>query len=450
MNIQRMNELIELKQGVEDEFLGRPGVTGVDVGYKIKDGEKTDELAVRVYVAQKKGVRSVPKEERIPRKVNDAPTDVIERTFELHPARMALAEMTPMVDTGRYSPLKGGISIGPCRAVGGFIYVGTLGCMVTDNETDDPMMLTNFHVACVDENWSVGDTMAQPSRVDGGVCPADIVGQLQRAQVNAAVDAAVIRYDDESRRDHICEIEEIEAVNGAEEAVVGMAVRKRGRTTGLTYGVVDSVSLTVPIDYGHGIGVVTLRNQIGIEVDLAQSSMFGTNGDSGSVVVDDNNNVVGLYFAGSSDGTYGVANHIEAVLDAMNVSICAPPDIIPPKSILKDFFDNKNKDFIKEIKEKEWKEWKEKEKEKDLKDWKEKEKDWKEKDKDIYEGPGGDLPIDPRQPFAAQAQSAPPPAGDLEQRLARLEAALAQLTHFISPELRPDLSKGAFKRESDR
>ncbi|MCA9929009.1 MAG: hypothetical protein KC419_11045 [Anaerolineales bacterium] len=445
MNIQRMNELIELKQGVEDEFLGRPGVTGVDVGYKITGGEKTDQLAVRVYVAQKKGVRSVPKEERIPGTINDAPTDVIERTFHLHPARMAMAEMKPMVDTGRYSPLRGGISIGPCRVVGGYIYTGTLGCMVTDNATGDPMMLTNFHVAAVDENWSAGDTMAQPSRVDGGSCPVDVVGDLRRAQVNTDVDAAVIRYD--SDRGHACEIEDIGDINGTATAVVNMAVRKRGRTTELTYGTVDSVSLSVRVDYGHGIGEVILRNQIGIEVDTTQSTMFGTNGDSGSVVVDENNNVVGLYFAGNDDGSYGVANHIEAVLNAMDVSICTQP-----KSFLKDFLDNKAKDLIKEFKEKE-KEWKEKEKE--WKEWKEKEwKEWKEKDKDIFEGPGGDLPIDPRQPFAAQAQAqsqpAPRPAGNLEQRLARLEAALAQLTHFISPELRPDLSKGSLKRESDR
>ena len=39
--------------------------------------------------------------------------------------------------------------------------------------------------------------------------------------------------------------------------------------------------------------------------------------------------------------------------------------------------------------------------------------------------------------------------GALEERLARLEAAVAQLTHFISPELRPDLSAGALTYEPD-
>ena len=40
-----------------------------------------------------------------------------------------------------------------------------------------------------------------------------------------------------------------------------------------------------------------------------------------------------------------------------------------------------------------------------------------------------------------------PDPGPVEQRLTALEAALAQLTHFIPQEQRPDLSKGALKQE---
>jgi hypothetical protein len=104
-----------------------------------------------------------------------------------------------------------------------------------------------------------------------------------------------------------------------------MAVRKRGRTTGLTHGTVDDVALSVNIDYCNGLGTVTLTNQIGIAVDTSQSTQFGNGGDSGSVVVDNTRRVVGLYFAGTEDGTYGVANPIQAVMSALNVSICVPP-----------------------------------------------------------------------------------------------------------------------------
>jgi hypothetical protein len=39
------------------------------------------------------------------------------------------------------------------------------------------------------------------------------------------------------------------------------------------------------------------------------------------------------------------------------------------------------------------------------------------------------------------------PGGPVEQRLAALEASMAQLVHFIPQEQRPDLSKGALRQE---
>lgn len=225
-----------------------------------------------------------------------------------------------MADTNQYNPLKGGASIGPCRAVGGFVFAGTLGAIVTDNATGAHMLLSNFHVMCVDNGWHVGDEMCQPSRVDGGSCPADDVGALQRAVLSASVDGAVSSI---SGRPVACEILDIGAVTGTASAVLNAPVRKRGRTTGLTYGFVDSVSLSVNVDYGDGIGSRTLTNQIGLRPDTIHNPTFGDHGDSGSVVVNDSVQVVGLYFAGSDDG-FGVANPIAAVLAALNISLCVP------------------------------------------------------------------------------------------------------------------------------
>lgn len=331
--MKTLSEIRPIKQAREADLLKRPGVTGVDIGYKYVGGEKTDVRAIRVYVAEKKDPKDVPKDDMIPKTMKGVKTDVIQRKFVLHPLRLRVADLELKADTGTYDPLKGGISIGPCRSVwleppdvpsaGWYIFVGTLGAIVTDNASGDPMLLSNFHVMCVDDGWSVGDTMAQPSRLDGGSCPADVVGALQRASLGGQVDCAVASH---TARGYACEIVEIGEVTGTATATPDMAVRKRGRTTGLTYGTVDTVDLTVPIDYGDGLGEVTLTRQIGIEVDPAQSAQFGDNGDSGSVVVNDEGKVVGLHFAGNEDGTYGVANPIQAVLDALNVSICVPSE----------------------------------------------------------------------------------------------------------------------------
>lgn len=321
-------EIRPAKQAAEADLLKRPGVTGVDIGHKYVRGEKTDELAIRVYV-EKKG--DVAEEHKVPETIEGVRTDVIQRKFALHPLRVRVADLELKKDTGTYDPLQGGISIGPCRTIGGYVYSGTLGAIVRDNSSDDPMLLSNFHVMCVDDGWSAGDTMCQPSRGDTGQCPADVVGELQRASLGDKVDCAVASH---TARGYQCSIVDIGAVAGTATATENVAVRKRGRTTGLTFGTVDTIDLTVRIDYGDGLGEVTLTDQIGIDVDSAQSAKFGDSGDSGSVVVDDDGKVVGLYFAGNIEqrdennviitpsGIFGVANPIQSVLDALDVSIC--------------------------------------------------------------------------------------------------------------------------------
>lgn len=333
------------KKRIEEELLALPNVHAVDIGEKITGGEPTGELSIVVYVDKKKDVAA---KSTVPEEVDGVKTDVQEQEPDvLHPALVKLEEEELLVDTTRYATLEGGMSIGPCRSIymeppdveeaGYYITVGTLGAMVRDNSTNEVMALTNFHVAAVDDTWSVGDDMAQPARNDGGSCPSDRFGALTRGVLSTNVDGAVISIDD---RPHTCEILEIGDVAGTKAAAEGMSVRKRGRTTELTHGEVISVDYTTSIPYGDGLGTVTLVDQIRIAVK-SPSTMFGTNGDSGSVVVDDDRNVVGLYFAGNSSGTRGVANPIAKVLSELDVSMCTGPKLL--------------KEHIKEPKE--FKEW---------------------------------------------------------------------------------------------
>lgn len=90
------------------------------------------------------------------------------------------------------------------------------------------------------------------------------------------------------------------------------------------------------------------------------------------------------------------------------------------------------------------KEWKEKEKEFKEKELKEKDKEFKErkerKEKDFGE-------VDPGGLFG---QSAVAPAISIEERVARLEAAMSQsMAHFIGPAARPDLNASALNGERD-
>lgn len=317
-------EIIALKRSVEQQYLRLPGVTAVDVGFKYVGGERTDEVAIRVHVAEK--LDPAPSGQRVPARIDGVVTDVLERRYELLVASEPLtspraASARPGVDSGRYSPLVGGVSMGPSRAVDGAIFAGTLGAIVADTATGDRCALTNFHVAAVDDGWHAGDRQVQPSRIEGGQVPADEFGQILRATLSSHVDGAVVRLDEGRASEG--SVVDIGLVGGTVGAELGAAVRKRGRTTGLTYGSVDGLAATVNLDYGDGLGTRTLTDQVTVATDTGRNPLFSDHGDSGSVVVDAQNRVVGLLFAGG--GTTTFANPVDAVLAELGVALVVEP-----------------------------------------------------------------------------------------------------------------------------
>jgi hypothetical protein len=419
-----VDEIIAIKERVEAQFLSAPGVTGVDVGYKEVGGQRTGQVAIRVHVEAK--TDAVPDDQRVPAEIEGVVTDVLQRRYELQVLTKQLVDVTPQADTTHYATLQGGVSMGPSRAINGFIFAGTLGAIVIDNATNQHAALTNFHVACVDNTFSIGDRMVQPSRIDTGVVPTDEFGSLARETLSANVDGAVISID--SGRSSQCQIADIGLVRGTTAATLGMAVRKRGRTTLLTYGTVDGLSGSVNIDYGDGIGVRTLTNQVSIAADTTRNPLFSDHGDSGSVIVDDSGFVVGLLFAGA--GTSTVANPIAAVLSELNISMCVG------KSLIKDIKDSR-KDFIKD-----------KEIRKDLIKDKEIRKDLLPDNKALKDLRDGIPKIpDIPGPGPGPVESQPGGQAALAQRLAAVESRLSQLTGFIGQELRPDLAGSAYSGE---
>ncbi|UJP40606.1 S1 family peptidase [Cellulomonas palmilytica] len=432
-------ELVAIKESVEKKYLAQPGVTGIDVGYKVVGGVQTDQVAIRVHVEEKK--KSVPKGQQVPAQIDGVVTDVLERRYELQVTRAPL-DVSALADTTHYATLEGGISMGPSRAIGGYVFAGTLGAIVTDEASGQKAAVTNFHVACVDDGWSVGDRQVQPSRVDTGVPPGDEFGAILRAVLSSHVDGAVVSID--AGRTTAQTIVDIGTVNGTKPAALGMEVRKRGRTTGLTYGSVDGLALSVSVDYGDGLGVHVLTGQVSIATDTTKNPLFSDHGDSGSVIVDSTGAVVALLFAGA--GTNTVGNPVADVLSELNISIPMGKSIIKDvKDGHKDIIKDKDKELRKDlIKDKELR--KEIIKDKELK--KELIADGKRiKDiVDVIKVP--DLPpIDPGDP--GDPGPGLPGRGGFAGRLAEIEGRLSQLESFISADQRPDLSSSAFSGEEE-
>jgi hypothetical protein len=78
--MKSLEEVMQVQAEVQDELLKHPEVTGVDVGRRTIGGEQTGELAIRIYVRDKKEALQRLK---LPAELQGVPVEVIERNFKL-------------------------------------------------------------------------------------------------------------------------------------------------------------------------------------------------------------------------------------------------------------------------------------------------------------------------------------------------------------------------------
>jgi hypothetical protein len=303
--------------------LAPQNVHAVGVGRKIVEGVVSDVLSVRFYVVQKLAMSLLGPESRIPETIEGVPTDVIESA----PAFIAQGLSSCSSDRrSKQRPAPAGISVAHRD-----VTAGTIACYCRstyDGEGDEIFLLSNNHVLANLDEAQVGDDVLQPGRADGGTAAADRLAVLHRSvPITAggttpnAVDAAIARVlDAESFEASICSIGR---VGGTLPATEEMRVRKHGRTTGLTEGVVADVSYDALVGMSHlDPNLIALfADQIRIDVAPPYPA-FGLSGDSGSLVVAGwGRHAVGLDFAGPPSGDYGVANPIEGVLSALGITL---------------------------------------------------------------------------------------------------------------------------------
>jgi endonuclease G len=308
------------------EWLRRPDVSAVDVGFKIKEKELTDELAIRVHVKRKKPIEALESYELFstsgdPSRAGAFPIDVLEAEYAASQVQMSaeIMEAEAVDRRDRVRPLVGGISVGNPR-----ISAGTLGAIVWDRTDCQVSLLSNWHVLCGSRECQVGESILQPGKFDGGR-PGDEIAKLKRWRLDRDMDAALATLVENQAYSR--DILEADPILGIDEPRLGMSVIKSGRTTGLTEGIVDGVSHSITINYGEG-NVQTFHDQIHIvprppwpSVDYEVSK----GGDSGSVWINQNNGkAVGLHFAGETDPSptaeNAVANRMTEVARVLNFS----------------------------------------------------------------------------------------------------------------------------------
>jgi len=231
-----------------------------------------------------------------------------------------LAATPPM--TQRTRPIQIGCS------VGGSQMTGTVGCFV--KRFDQVCILSNNHVLADENNSRIGTPIVQPGNRDGGQLPSDTVAHLTdfvRLEATAAnlMDCAIASLETGVPRDGLT-LPGLGQLAGLRTAAVvdGIAVAKIGRTTGLTRGRVSAFEVDGILPQ-YRAGILAFNQQI--EIESTAAGRFSDIGDSGALVVDEDNNAMGLLFAGSAYGgkngtglTY--ATRLQTVLHKLSVSLC--------------------------------------------------------------------------------------------------------------------------------
>jgi hypothetical protein len=196
---------------------------------------------------------------------------------------------------------------------------GTLGSLVLRDGVLS--ILSNNHILARAGSATVGEDALQPGLIDTGCNGAnsnivgDFVGDLVplgTANVDAAISTARNNVDATGAI-----IDVGVPCNTTQAATLGLAVTKSGRTTGQTFGSIQSTNTSVSIQYQKGCNsgkkfTISYTNQ----VVITGSGSFSAGGDSGSLIVsnDGTPNPVALLFAGNSTQTIG--NPIGAVVSA--------------------------------------------------------------------------------------------------------------------------------------
>jgi len=201
-----------------------------------------------------------------------------------------------------------------------FCCSGTLGSLITDGSTK--YVLSNNHVLARSDQAVAGEDISQPGLIDNGCRVPPIVADFTgAAALGSNVDAAVAQLRT-GQMDSTGFIEDIGVPSGTiQNASVGLAVAKSGRTTGFTTGTVSSINTSVSVQYQKGCNsgkkfTVSYTNQV-----VINSSTFSAGGDSGSLIVTNNasHNPVALLYAGSSTSTIG--NPIGEVLTKLGAAL---------------------------------------------------------------------------------------------------------------------------------
>ena len=352
------------------------GVVGVAFGQKKTEGQYKDDIAIVVFVREKKDEKDLPADQRIPPSFEGYPTDV----------RIVRQRKFDACDnTAKFETIQGGIQISGRMDNTGHFEQGTLGCIVKrrgDSGRENVYLLSNLHVLFgrgatdkdniyhpfpptinakqfVDPGPHLALGRTQPDPVIGNVpflVPGDVAPTLvfvdcaiARINIDSKCCGSTCTQDDIKHDETIIDLQLVKIgatltnyIGGVrsvvkDQTIIGRKVYKVGRTTGRTVGIVRLINAPAdapPDPRTPGGTPISALNTIEIDFDPTSTASgvnckgnarFTEDGDSGSLVLDEDGRAIGLHSLGAPPGSPSTfpanACHIMPVLESLKICI---------------------------------------------------------------------------------------------------------------------------------
>lgn len=287
------------------------GVQGLGVGEKLTDGQEAGQLALRVYVDRKLPLSRcktpVPRKVPVP-ELGEVDTDVLE-----------IGPVETEMFTTKARPAMPGCGLGHTA-----VTVGTFGCLVRKKgENPAVYILSNSHVLADSGAASPGDWVCQPGPRDGGSVPPDGLARLADFApfdygdgFPNLVDAAIAKVHSDRSVTGAIRIIGLRPMDVSHTLRRGMRIKKVGCTTDLTFGQIQDVDFRVRIPYKRDgfsqKALVGFRDQV-------LCTRYSQGGDSGAIILNRRDEVIGLHFAGSPSAS--IFNRIDHVFRALDIEL---------------------------------------------------------------------------------------------------------------------------------
>jgi hypothetical protein len=315
-----------LRRAIEERkyLLDIRDVLGYGVGYREKEGRRTREPALVVYVRPGRKAREpqdFPRHQRIPKRVRLKmrgktvwlPVDIV----ETEPGRLQQG-----------GDLRRAVSIGHSAQLA---RTGSVGWIARTDQ--QPVVCTAFHVLLsmadprldgqIDKSYRFDlgqlDNVVQPSREDGGDSVEDIVGFVIKGRRNNVVDVGVVQVTNQTwlaatagritvalsgplgpPRSLAQEIDAVEQ---------NLAVRMIGRTSGSAHGTLLEFPAVHTFEY---------EDRDVVLFSLLATDIQTSGGDSGALLVDADRRPLGTLVGAAGGRSYFI--NIQSIIELMNLA----------------------------------------------------------------------------------------------------------------------------------